>query len=272
MPGDQRLHRQRDRQVEDHDPRRGKRAIVDRGAVFDRDRHFAHDLARRVERDMGHAVGPRGIVTDRVVFARRRVAVRVGGERARQAAAEIAVTQRFEVVRKLGRVGPRLDQRENAGAEGDDIGVDRIVHPAARAGRGRQARNFFQRARADVAVAIPPRPALRDPHAVDHAVADEPVVAARVGMFRVRPDPQVSPVERGRDRPRDRQVFQRQLLLHRCVEPLREGIVLLQAGTVERGNLADPCRYRAANGLFQNACHAGLLPLADVNNVNIAQV
>ena len=138
MPAEQRLHRERHRQVEDHD-------VVGVSAQSWIDGPFATAIgssrstrAARLERDVSDLPRIARVVADRVKFTRRRILVRMRGERAGQPAAEVAVGDRFELVRQHRGVRARLDQRQGLAGELDHVGVDRIAHPAARARCGGQ--------------------------------------------------------------------------------------------------------------------------------------
>ena len=210
------------------------------------------------------------VVTDRVILARGRIAVRMGRERSRQPAAEIAVGHRFQIAGKLRRVRPRFHQRQNARSESDYVGVDVVAHAPARSRRGSQASGIFQRARPNVAIAVPLGPAARQAHAVHHPIAHKPVVAARVGKLGIRADANIAAIQFGRDRAGNGQIVQSQLGIHRCMKPGGERIFGIQAGPADIGDLSNPRRHRAANGFLQNACHAILRSLANVSSVNIS--
>ena len=99
----------------------------------------------------------------------------------------------------------------------EDTGVDR-VEDVARAGRRGHVPRLGDLGRADPAVAVPLGPATPQAYAVEHAVAGEEVIVARIGRHRIGADADVASVELGRQRTLDRQVVQRQLLAHRPVD------------------------------------------------------
>ena len=82
VPGDQRLHGEGDWQVQDHRVARCDCAIVDRGAVPNRDRLLAHHASVCRDHDVAHRRGVGRLVCDGVLLAGQRVEVGVRGEAA----------------------------------------------------------------------------------------------------------------------------------------------------------------------------------------------
>src|SRR5262249_13368386 len=104
--------------------------------------------------------------------------------------------------------------------------------------------------RADVAVAVPLGLAVLEPNAVDHAVTDEPVVAARVGLERVRADADVAARQLGRDGAGDLAIGQRQLLVQWGMDAGQEAmrlLVVLEA-TIDAGDRFDALGNDLADG------------------------
>ena len=108
---------------------------------------------------------------------------------------------------------------------------------------------------ADPAVAIPVGLAVRDPDAMDHAGATEPVIARRVGFGGgIGAIAQVAASEAGRNFAVDAQVFQRHLFFHRFVDAGQERVRIGGSGqalAIEIGDLADAFGNGAADqGLY----------------------
>ena len=206
------------------DEARRDRAIVDAGAVLDRDRHVAHDPAGGRDDDVAHAVPDAAVVGDGMCLAGLRVAVRVPGEGAGERSVERIVALRLQVLGQRDGVAAGLDHGEGAAADLDDVGVDGVVAPARPRGGG-PAERRGRRTRADPAVAVPQGLAALDAETVHHAVAQEPVVAARRRAGGVGAHLEVAAVEPRRDRPGHGQVPQGQLLAHRRVDADHEGVL-----------------------------------------------
>ena len=168
------------------------------------------------------------LIGDGVVLAGQRIEMRMRGERSFQRAVEGIVGLLFQRLVQFDRIAARFDQRPGTTGDVEDVGVHRVEIAVARSGSGRHAQRRAHRARADPAVAIPQRLPVLQRDAVDHAVADEPVIAGRIGRNRVRADPQVAPVQRRRDRAGDGQVDQRHLAAERLVDAGKEGMIGLR--------------------------------------------
>ena len=123
----------------------------------------------------------------------------MGGERTRQRAEEVVAPDGLELVGHLHRAAAGFDHRPRGPGEAADVGVRTTARTVPVVARDvRLAAPLAERAAADVAVAVPLGAAVAQAHAVDHAVADEPVVLGRVGdLDRVRPVAQVAAVELG---------------------------------------------------------------------------
>jgi len=103
------------------------------------------------------------------------------------------------------------------------------------------------------------RATVRDAEAVEHAVAGEEVIAARIGIDRVRPDPYVAAVELRRNDTLHREIGQRQLFGHRLVNAGQQRmrcIARRQAPAVERRDARDHRRGHPANRAFDQRCGA----------------
>ncbi len=209
-------HAERDRQVvDDHEPL-GDREVVHHGRVGDRDVPDLRHRALGVEDDV-LVVVPAEEVGQRVQLAADRVEVGVGGEPAGQAAVEVAGADGVELVAQLVRQRPRLHGRERAPGQPDDVGVGREVHVAVHGPRpGGLAEPPGDRGAAHPPVAVPLGAPVAQPHAVDHALAEEQVPGGGVvEAERVGAVTQISAVELGRDAPGDLQVERGDLLGHR---------------------------------------------------------
>lgn len=178
----------------------------------------------------------------------------------RQAAAEVAISHGIELVGEDRGIGPGLDHRQRLAPECDDIGVDGVAQAPARTGCRFGSALRLERARPDEAVAVPFGLPGAQTHAMDHAVPHEPVVALVIARKRVRADPDIPPVERGRNCAGHRQVLDRLLFPHRRVDAAKKGTVRGKAATIEFGKADDAGRCSAANGFFDDACHDGPAP------------
>ena len=163
-------------------------------------------------------------------FAGDRVAVRVAGPRAVQRAAEVAARDGLQLVGQLHRQHPGLGERVGPAVDREHVRVGHVGLDVARAlllpvglcpgqlvgtGDARQPHRRRDPVVADEAVAVPLGPALAQPHAEDHAAADEPVVGPgvfRVNWIRVAADAKEPSVQLLRDLPRDLEVMGRHFL------------------------------------------------------------
>ncbi len=218
-------HREGDRQVEHDGEARGERAIMDAGAVLNRDRHVADHLARRRNDDVADAIPDAAVVRDRVMLARERIAVRVPGERAAEGPVERVVALLLQGVRQFDGEAARFHHGEGAAANVHHVGVHGIVAPPPRPRRRRSAERRGSQARPDPAVAIPRRRAVPQGDAVHHAVAQEPVMAHCPGDHGVRPHLQVTPVKPRRNAPGHGEVLQCHFRRHRRVDADDERVV-----------------------------------------------
>ena len=133
-----------------------------------------------------------------------RVALGVRGVAAGQRAVEVARPDRVELVGQLVVGDAALDQRERLARRGRSRWCwrrSREIADVPGSARGSPSARGGVRA-AHPAVAVPLGLAVAEPHAVHHAVADEPVVELGVDLAdRVRAVAKVSPVQVVRDRP-----------------------------------------------------------------------
>ena len=216
-PAEHGAHRKGDRQVQHDREPRGDGAVVDARAVPHGDRHVADHLAVRRDDHVADRVRHAAVVGDRVLLAGERVTVRMPGERPAERAVERVVALLLQVGGEFHREAARLDQGEGPTADLDHVGVDGVVASPTWAGRRVPAERRRRQARPDPAVAVPQGAAVLERDAVDHAVAEEPVVAG-VGLDRVGAHLEVAPAQPRRDRPGDGQVVERQLRGHRLVD------------------------------------------------------
>ena len=243
---EQRLHRERHRQVEQHDVIGGQRAIVNRGAVLHRDRQLADHLARGIDHHVAQLVGVGRVISDRVILAGGGIVVRVRGERAIESTAEVAVFLAFERVIEANRIAPRLDQRHRSPGDAHDVGVDGVAAATARTRSGGRAALARDLVRADPAIAVFGL-AIFQADRVDHPVADEPVVAGGIGRVGVGSGAHIAAVERGGDCAIDAQASKGQLFLHRAVEAREKRVIEfgLHPAAVEPGDGFDALADRS---------------------------
>ena len=188
--------------------------------------------------------------------------MRVGAEGAAQRAAEIVIGQRSEHIVEQYRRAPRFDQRPRLSREPNHVGVDGVEIAVAGARCPRLTQGGGDLGRADPAIAIPARATALDAKTMDHTVAEEPLVASRIGVDRVRPDAQITPIESRRDRTGYRQILDRHFFRHRRVNSGEERMRTVRSahapaieGCERRHALADD----AADRSFDDACHRVLL-------------
>ena len=258
---DERRHREGDGQVHDDDVVLGDHAVVDRRAVLYFDRLVAADFSVGPE----NRVPDRGRITaciaDRMHLAGIRIKVRMGRERLAERAVEIREFPRLELFRDFGGIAAGFDDGEDLASMADDIGVRAAT--AAWTRDRRFAQRFADGRRADPAVAIPQRLAVLDAQAVQHGVADEPVVRRRVRhLQRVRSIAEIDAVEASGDRARHLQVGESLLVLEGRVDAGEVGVRFLGAAhrAIEVGDTHYAGGDDAANGGFNGAGH-GVFPL-----------
>ena len=146
----------------------------------------------------------------------------VRGVAAGKGAVEVARPHCLELVGQ--RIGPpaAFDDGQRAARVADDVRVGREVEARVdRAGTGRLAEGSGHVGRSHPSVAVPLGLTAADADAVDHPSPQEPVVGGGVGVDRVGPVAQVTPVEVVGDRPRDGEIGDRVLVGHRAVVALQ---------------------------------------------------
>ena len=156
------------------------------------------DLRLRAQHAVANLVAPPPEVRHRVQLSGGRVEVRdARAEAAAEGAVEVARADRVELVGQLVGVGARLDDRERAAGEADDVGVGREVEVAVgRARVGWLAQGRPPRRASGPSGCGTTRPAVAQPDAVHHAGAGEPVVGGGVDRAdRVGAVAQVAAVE-----------------------------------------------------------------------------
>ena len=124
-----------------------------------------------------HLVPEPEAVRDGVQLTSARIPFRVGGVTAGQGAVEIARADRVEFLGQLPLRQPALDQRERAAGVPDHV---RIGADAGERGGVALPEPPGEVRGADPAVAVPLGAPVAQPDAVNHAVAEEPVVSLRV--------------------------------------------------------------------------------------------
>ena len=165
-------------------------------------------------------------VADGVQFAGRRVVPRVGGEGAGQRAVEAVVADGVEFVGEGHGRGTGLDHRPGPAGEA----AHRRVRAEVTVAVGVALRRVLAQFGGDPGsphppVAVPLGLPAPQPHAVDHAIAEEPVVGGGIdGAPRVRAVAQPSTLEFFGDRARDRQVERRHLVGDRRHRPFDIGV------------------------------------------------
>ncbi len=153
------------------------------------------------------------------------VRVGVGGETARQRAAEVARAEGGQLVGELIGQRAALHGGQGAPGVGDDAGVGGEVDPGVdRAVRPVLAQRLGDGLGADKAVAVPLGSALSQPDTMHHASAQEPVVIGVVQTHRVGPVAKVASARLGRHAAGDRQVERRDLLGNRSERAFEEAI------------------------------------------------
>ena len=152
-------------------------------------------------------------------LAGERVALGMGGVAARKGAVEVAGPDGVELVGELIGPAAALDDGEGAAGVADDVGVGGEVKARMhRAGVAGLPQGVSDVGGPDEAVAVPLGLAVADPHAVDHAAAEEPVVGGRVGIDdRVGAIAEIPTVEVVGDGPDDREIGDGALLAYRAI-------------------------------------------------------
>lgn len=218
-----------DRHVEDHHVVLGEREVVDHRRVRHRDPRTARDAASRIH-DQVPDVVPGRVVGDRVQLTGVRVELGVGGERALQGAPEVVGAHGVQLVVEFVRQRSALLKRQDPPPVRDHMGVAREVVRRHGTGVG-LAELLRDLGGAHPAVAVPLGAALAQPHAVHHAVAEHPVVGARVLQAQdVGAVAQIAAVQLARDATGDRQVEGRQLFGDRLERALQEREAARRAG------------------------------------------
>src|ERR1700730_386640 len=263
LPGNQRTHRKGHRQIENHREAGGDPAVVHHRAMAHTHRLLSAHAAVGCDHDMMNRGWIPRIIGDRMHLSGQRIEMRVGAEGAAQRAAEIVIGQRSEHIVEQYRRAPRFDQRPGLSREPNHVGVDGVEIAVAGARRRPLTQGGGDLGRADTAIAIPARATALDAKTVDHAVAEEPVVASRIGGDRVRADAQIAPIESQRDRAGYRQILDRHFFRHRRVNSAQERMRTVRSahtpaieGCERRHALAD----NAADRSFDDADHWALPP------------
>src|SRR5271155_970979 len=120
------------------------------------------------------------------------------------------------------------------------------------------AQGSRDRGRANPAIAVPARATALDAETVDHSIAEEPLVALRIGGDWVWADAQISPIEGRRDRASYGQIFDGDFFNHRRVNAGEERMWTIWSAHVpavegrERGRTLG---HNTANRSFDNVCH-----------------
>ena len=197
-------------------------------AVGDGDRHFPPHPAIGADNDVANDLAVAAIITDGMEFPIVGIAMRMRRKTAElQAAIEVAVRDGAQQTVDFDRQAAGFDKRQQLAGMADDVGVDSVGALIARPRRWRFAECSADAVRADIAVTIPQRLAALQPHAMDHAVAGEPMVEARVGgRDRVRSDAEVHAVEFGGQGAGHRQRRGGHFVGDRRVNALQKGIGL----------------------------------------------
>ena len=192
-----------------------------------RDVHGAPHAAVAADDDVLDVVEPlRPGVHHGVHLAGAGIELRMRGEPAGERPEEVVAADAGQFAIEFHRTAAGLDDRPDPPGVRDDVRVG----PCGRAvpvgsGDVRGATRLGDAAAPDVAVAVPLRATAAQAHAVDHAVAEEPVVGRRVGRRdRIRAVAQVESVELDGQFAHDRQVGRRDLLGHRGEVALEIGV------------------------------------------------
>ena len=184
------------RQVVDEGVPGRERHVVDHRHTADR--YFGHLRHPTVAAD-DHVLHPIELVrigvADGVQFAGCRVVFGVGGEAAGQGAVEAVVPDGVEVVGEGHGRGAGLDHRPGLPGEAAHCRVGTEVAVAERTARWRVLAQFGRHAGTPhPPVAVPLGSTTPQPHSVDHAVAEKPMVGRRVDdSTRVGSVPQPAP-------------------------------------------------------------------------------
>ena len=167
-----------------------------------------------------HMVHPLGQRVDHGVHLAR-VGIDLGMRRecSGQGAEEVVARNRLEFVGELNRTTTGFDHGKCGASESANVGVrtDVAVVPVATPNVGLAAM-LAQTSAADITIAVPLGIAVTEPHTVNHAVSDEPVMGLGVHCSeRVRPIAQIAAVELGGQLTNDWQINSGDLIGHRCV-------------------------------------------------------
>jgi hypothetical protein len=128
----------------------------------------------------------------------------VGGVAVREATVEIGVADGVELVGQLHRPGACLHDGQGLAAQADHVGVGGVHAGMALAGHRLLAEVLAHLRRADHAGVVPVGLAAAEADAMDHAVADEPVVGGGIdGRDRVGPVAEVATLQLGGERALD---------------------------------------------------------------------
>jgi DNA-binding CsgD family transcriptional regulator len=172
----QQVQAEGDRQVQQDHVVRGQREVVHHGPVVDRDVGGAAYPPCAVDDDVADVIpGPE--VRDSVQLTGLAIGLGVRGEAAAQRAAEVARSERVQLIGELVRQRACLRGGQGPPAMTDDVHVGREVHALVhRAGRPRLVHRRSQPPGAHPAVPVPLGPSVAQPDPVHHARPEEPVV------------------------------------------------------------------------------------------------
>ena len=263
MAAENGAHREGDGQVEhDHEPG-GDGAIVDARPILDRDGKLARDDAVGRDDHVADGVPDTAVIGDGVEFAGDGVEVGVTAIRAGEGAVERVVALAIQGVGQFDGEAAGLHEGEGAAGDRDDVGVDGVVAAAAGPRRRVAAQRGGGQVGEDPAIAVPDRCAALQRDAMDHAVAEEPVMRRRVGPDRVGPHLQVAPVQARRDAAGDPQVGEAEFLAHRRMDADEEGTFALRPPpAVEAGDQLDAALGKAAETHARLPCCRRVLHLS----------
>jgi DNA-binding CsgD family transcriptional regulator len=186
-----------DRQVQQDHVVLGQREVVHHGPVVDRYVGGAAHPPRGVDDDVPDVI-PSPEVRDRVQLTGPAIGLGVRGEAAAQRAAEVARSERVQLIGDLVRQRARLRGGQGPPGMTDDVHIGREVHALMhRAGRPRLVHRRGQPPGAHPAIPVPLGPSVAQPDPVHHTRAEEPVIVRVIQAERIRSVAQVTAVQLG---------------------------------------------------------------------------
>ena len=146
-------------------------------------------------------------------------------KRSAQGSLQICRCYRVEVLVKLKRKRPGLNQRQSLSSQFQDIGIDRIARTASRSTCCGWSAVSLECAGFDIPVVIPLGLAASQADSVHHAITDKPVVTSWIRLKRVWTNAGVCTHKRFWYLTRYLEVIKRQLLNHGLVDAGQEHVL-----------------------------------------------